>query len=112
MGSNHLFPGNSQTEPDSRERPTDESALENRISNLGRLVESVHLALSRESFSGKPGALDLVNDLRLKIKANHNMLRVARLLSEPARGSMISRIRDSMNDVEEVVASRFGVQII
>ena len=55
--------------------------------------------------------LDLMNDLRVKIKATHNMLRVAKLLSEPARGSMLSKVRDSLDDLEEVVASKFGVEM-
>jgi hypothetical protein len=88
-----------------------EDDLENRINNLGKLVSSVNSALGQESFSGKPHALDLVNDLRVKIKATHNMLRVAKLLSEPARESMLSKVRDSLNDLEAVVASKFGVEM-
>jgi hypothetical protein len=88
-----------------------ENDLENRINNLGKLVDSVNLALGRESFAGKPLALDLANDLRVKIKATHNMLRVAKLLSEPARESMLSRTRDSLNDLEVIVASEFGVEM-
>jgi hypothetical protein len=88
-----------------------EDDLENRLKNLDRLVESTFAALRPETFSGKPHALDLVNDLRVKIKATHNMLRVAKLLSEPARGSMLSKVHDSLNDLEEVVASKFGVEM-
>ena len=88
-----------------------ENDLENRINNLSKLVDSVSSALGQESFSGKPHALDLVNDLRVKIKATQNMLRVAKLLSEPARGSMLSKVHDSLNDLEEVVASKFSVEM-
>jgi hypothetical protein len=88
-----------------------ENELENRIRNLERLANSLQAALGRESFSGKPQALDLLNDLRLKIKASWNMFRVARLLSEPARESMISKICDSVNDLEDIVASHFGVEM-
>jgi hypothetical protein len=88
-----------------------EIELENRINNLERLAESIQAALGRESFSGKPHALDLANDLRLKIKASCKMFRVAKLLSEPARESMLLRVRDSVNDLEDVVASYFGVEM-
>jgi len=88
-----------------------ENDLENRIKNLDKLVDSVNSALGYESFSGKPHALDLMNDLRVKIKATHNMLRVAKLLSEPARESMLSRVRHSLNDLEGIVASNFGVEM-
>jgi hypothetical protein len=88
-----------------------ENDLENRINNLGKLVDSVSFALGQESFSGKPHALDLMNDLRVKIKATHNMLRVAKLLSEPARESMLSKVRDSLTDLEDVVASKLGVEM-
>ena len=88
-----------------------ENDLEKRITNLDKLIDSVNSALGRESFSGKPHALDLVDDLRVKIKATHNMLRVAKLLSEPARESMLSKVRDSLDDLEEIVASKFGVEM-
>jgi len=88
-----------------------ENDLENRIDNLGKLVDSVSSALGQESFSGKPHALDLMNDLRVKIKATYNMLRVAKLLSEPARESMLSKVRDSLNDLEDIVASKLGVEM-
>jgi len=88
-----------------------ENELENRINNLERLAESIQGALGRESFSGKPHALDLANDLRLKIKATWKMFRVAKLLSEPARESMLSKVCDSVDDLEDVVASHFGVEM-
>jgi hypothetical protein len=88
-----------------------ENELENRIRNLERLANSLQAALGRESFSGKPHTLDLLNDLRLKIKASSNMFRVAKLLSEPARESMLSKVRDSVNDLEGIVASQFGVEM-
>ena len=88
-----------------------ENELENRIRNLERLANSLQAALGRESFSGKPHTLDLLNDLRLKINASSKMFRVAKLLSEPARESMISKVRDTVNDLEGVVASHFGVEM-
>jgi hypothetical protein len=88
-----------------------ENDLENRISNLDTLVDSTYSALDHESFPGKPHALDLVNDLRVKIKASQNLFRVAKLLSEPARESMFSKLHHSLNDLEEVVASELGVKM-
>jgi hypothetical protein len=116
MGSNHSVAGNPQTErrvqsnsPQRDEFPS-ENELENRIKNLGKLVDSLHATPTDQmSFSDKPRALDLVTDLRVKIKASQNLLRVAKLLSEPARKSMFSKIRDSLNDLEESIASHLGV---
>lgn len=116
MGSNHAI-WNSQTElkVQSKSLQRNDSALENelenRIQNLDKLVDSIHAALDQESFSGKPHALDLVNDLRMKLKASHNLFRVAKLLSEPARESMFSKVRDSLNDLAEVIASHLGVKM-
>jgi hypothetical protein len=117
MGSNHAITGNPQREPRTqsqsllRDESTLENDLENRIGNLDKLVDSTYAALGQESFAGKPHALDLVNDLRVKIKANRNMFRVAKLLSEPARKSMLLRVRDCLNDLEEAVASQLGVKM-
>ncbi len=117
MGSNHAVAENPQTElrvqtnsPQRDEYPS-ENELENRIKNLDKLVDSTHAALEQVSFSGKPCALDLVTDLRVKIKASQNLLRVAKLLSEPARASMFSKVRDSLNDLEESIASHLGVRV-
>jgi hypothetical protein len=116
MGSNHAVAGNPQTElgVQSKSLQRDEYALdnelENRIKNLDKLVDSLRASSDQLSFSGKPHALDLVNDLRVRIKASHNLLRVAKLLSEPARESMFSKISDSLNDLEESIASRLGAK--
>jgi hypothetical protein len=116
MGSNHAVAGNPQTElgVQSKSLQRDEyrldDELENRIRNLDKLVDSLHATSDQMTFSGKPHALDLVNDLRVRIKASHNLLRVANLLSEPACESMLSKIRDSLNDLEESVASHLGVK--
>jgi hypothetical protein len=88
-----------------------ENDLDNRLENLEKLVESIAAALGQERFSGKPRALDLVNDLRVKIKANQNMFRVGKLLSEPARNSVISRVADSLHELEQFVASNLGVEM-
>jgi hypothetical protein len=105
MGSNHAVAGNSQTEL------TVPDELENRIENLDKLVFSVDAALQQVSFSGKLRALDLMNGLRVKINSTHNMLRVAKLLSEPARESMLLRVRDSLDDLEEVIACNLDVEM-
>jgi hypothetical protein len=117
MGSNHAIAANPQTElrVQSKSLQRDEypleNELENRIENLDKLVDSTYAAVNQVSFSGKPHALDLMNDLRVKIKATRNIFRVAKLLSEPARESMFSKVRDSLNALEEVIASRLGVRM-
>ena len=117
MSSNHAITGNPKQEPRIQSQSfvsdasTLENDLENRISNLEMLVDSTYAALGQESFPSKPKALDIVNDLRVKIKASQNLLRVAKLLSEPARESMFSKVHDSLNDLEEVVASQLGVRM-
>lgn len=98
MGSNRVIAGNPWTELTvqnsalRRDERSLENELENRIENLGKLVDRIHATLGQESFSGKPHALDLVNDLRLRIKASHRMFQVARLLSEPAREHAIESL--------------------
>lgn len=117
MGLDRAVAGIPQTEVRSQNRSPQinvsapENELENRIRNLERLANSLQAALGRESFSGKPHALELLNDLRLKIKASWNMFRVAKLLSEPAHASMLSTVRDSVSDLEDIVASHFGVEM-
>jgi hypothetical protein len=90
---------------------TEEKALENRIRNLDKLVDSAFAMLQRESFPGEPHRLDLSNDLRVKIQASRNLFRVAKLLSEPARESMFSKVHDSLDDLEETVASELSVKM-
>ena len=120
MGLDRTVAGIPETEVRSQnrspQRPVSapENELENRIRNLERLANNFETAPGRESFSGQPHAPDLLHvlhDLRLKITASWNMFRVARLLSEPARGSMLSKVRDSVNDLEGIVASHFGVEM-
>jgi hypothetical protein len=113
MGSIRLNAGNPPTEHKSIQidEYASEIELENRIRGLDNLVDSVDAALHQASFSGKLRALDLLTDLRVKIRATHNMFRVARLLSEPARESMISRVRDSLNDLEEIIATHLDVEL-
>lgn len=113
MGSNPVIVGNPQTEHKSlrRDEHASENELENRIKNLDKLVHSVHAALHQVSFSGKLRALDLITDLRVKIKATQNMLGVARLLSEPARESMLSGVRESLDDLEEIIAANLDVKM-
>jgi hypothetical protein len=117
MRFEHAVAGNPQTElrgrNDSPQRSEValENELENRIRNLERLAESIEATLGRESFSRKPYALDLASDLRVKIRASWKMFRFARLLSEPARESMVLKVRESVNDLEDLVASHFGVEM-
>jgi len=115
MGSNHAVAGNPQTEwgaPSKylqRDGYASDNELENRLKDLDKLVDSLQATSDQTSFLGKPHALDLVNDLRGKINASRNLLRVAKVLSEPARGSMFSKVHDSLNDLEESIASHLVV---
>lgn len=89
-----------------------EHELENRMRNLEKLAESLCSTLGRESFSGKAHALRLANELHVTIKATREMFRIARLLREPARTSMLSSVRTSVRALEGQIASRFGVDMI
>ena len=118
MGLRHDVAANPQTELTDQHKSlqtTDESELENelenRVENLDKLLNNVHATLEQQSFSGKTHALDLVIDIRMKIKASHKMLQVAKLLSEPARESMHARVSSSVGELEEAIASHFGVEM-
>ena len=80
MGSNHAL----------------EIEVENHLADLDKLVDGLDADQDQVSFSGK----GLMHELRDKVKASHHMLLVAKLLSEPARESMFSKVRDSLSDVE------------
>jgi len=113
MASNHAEILQAQLRVQSKPLRRDESPLEveieNRIKNLDMLVDKIHAARDQVPFSGKPG--DLVHNLRVKIRASHDMVRVAKLLSEPARESMFRKVRDSLNDLEEAIASHLDVNM-
>ena len=91
--------------------PTQERGIEIRIQNLDKLVYSVYAAVDRESFEGKRHALEAIANLRVKIKATLNMFRLARLLSEPARESMLARVRDSVGGLENDIAAQLHVEL-
>ena len=117
MGSNHAIARDPQTElglqsefSQSDKYALDNDELENRIKNLDKLIDSLRTTPDRMSFPGKPHALDLLIDLRVRSNASHNLFRVAKLLSEPARESMLLKVRDSLNDLEESIASHLGVK--
>lgn len=115
MGSHRAIAENPQTERRDKSLPSDgstiENGLENRIKNLDKLVYSVHAALHRVSFSGKPRALDLMIELRVKIGATHNMFMVAKVLREPTRQSLLSKVAKSVDDLEKVIAAHFDVEM-
>lgn len=115
MGYNHSFHGSqtgsrAQSEFLQRQEYALDNELENRIRKLDKLVDSFRTAPEQRSFLGTPQPLDILNDLRAKIKASHDLFRVAKLLSDPARESMFSKIRDSLNDLEESIAYHLGAK--
>ena len=117
MGSNRVTAGNPQTEPTVQNKSPQndkrafENELDNRIENLNKLVHNIQGVVARESFSDKLHAIDFVTDLRTRIKACREIFRVARLLREPARESMLLKLRESLDALEEVFASRLGVKM-
>ncbi len=112
MDSNHTVDGNWQTGLGAqgkflqRHEYVADNELENRLRNLEKLVDSVGASQDQMSFTRNAQALDTLKDLRAKIKACHDLLRVAKLLSDPARESMFSKIHDSLHDLEESIASQ------
>jgi hypothetical protein len=115
MGSHRAIAENPKTERKDKSLFIDgfaiENRLENRINNLDKLVSSVHAALHRVSFSGKLRALDLMTELHVKIGATHNMFMVAKVLREPARQSLLSRVSKSVDDLEKIIAAHFDVEM-
>jgi hypothetical protein len=116
MGSNHVV-GKPQTEfinknnSIKRTERAFESQLENRIENLETLVNSIQGVVARESFSDKRHAIDFVADLRMKTKSCREIFRIGRLLREPARESMLLKLSENLDALEEVFASRLGVKM-
>ena len=88
-----------------------ENELENRIENLETLLNSIQGVVAQESFSDKRHAMDFVADLRLKTKSCREIFRIGKLLREPARESMLLKLGDSLDALEEVFASRLGVKM-
>ena len=93
------------------QRRTTENELENRITNLDKLTEALYSALHQETFPGQFHALDLVSDLRLKVKATQHMFHVGRLLEESARTEVLANAAVSVENLEAVIALRFGVEM-
>jgi hypothetical protein len=114
MGLNRAFGDNQETELGLPCEPLRgdslEKEVENQLRNLDRLVESVGSARDQASFPSKPHAHNLVNNLRTKLKASHDMFRLAKLLSEPVRTSMFSKVHESLNDLEEDIAAHWNVK--
>jgi hypothetical protein len=116
MGSNHVE-GEQQTKltlqnncPQQNGRVL-EGELEKRMEELNKLLPGLQEAVAHESFSDKRHAIDFVTDLRLKIKTCYEIFRVARLLREPARESMLLKLRDGLDTLQEVFESRLGIKI-
>jgi len=106
--------GHAEGEPRVHSKATHapQTELDIRIANLVKLLESICSVLGQESFTGQPQALDLADDLRLKIKATENMSRVGKSLNEPMRSCVLQNASASVNDIETVIAARFGVVMV
>jgi hypothetical protein len=89
--------------------PASENELENRAKSLSKRLQS--LAPDRVSSSGQPLGLDPLSELRVKVQATYNMLLVAKLLREPARQSLVSKVRESLDDLERDIATNFEVEM-
>ena len=81
-----------------------EVEVDNRLANLDKTVDSLGTDHDQSSFSRK----DFVHELRDRVNASRRMLLVAKLLSEPARESMFSKVRDSLCVVEALIASQLS----
>jgi hypothetical protein len=87
-----------------------EQELESRIENLKICVDRLPAGNEEQELGGMQEP-NHVNDLRTRLKAMWNMVRVAKLLREPARGSMLATVQDSLKEMEESVAAEFGVRV-
>ena len=88
---------------------TPENDLENRAKSLREFLQ--RLAHDRLPSSGQPHVLDQLSDLKVKVQATYNMLQIAKLLREPARQSMLSTVRESLDGLERVIANCFDVEM-
>jgi len=92
-----------------------ENELENRIINLDKLTDALSsalkLAVNQPPASSEFHAIDLVSDLRLKVKASQQMFQLARLLEEPARTDVLSTVTVSIENLEAIIALEFGVEL-
>ena len=94
---------------------TDQSAVEievqYRLRDLDELVDRISAAnRDKVSISGETSVPDSLRDLRAIVKANHDEVLVAKLLSEPARESMLLKVRDSLRNLEKMLAYHLGVR--
>lgn len=79
-----------------------EIEVENRLASLDKRLDEMQADGNQLSDSDK----GLICDLGQRVKASHHTLLVAKLISEPARESLLLKLRDSINDVEELMASQ------
>ena len=77
-----------------------EIEVENQLTRLDRRVRDGRVDSEQLSDSGK----ELMHELSQRVKASHHTLLVAKLISEPARESLFLKLRDSLHDVEELMA--------
>lgn len=78
-----------------------ETEVANQLAKLDKLVGDLQADRDRWSAADK----DFMHQLRQRVNAGHRTLLVAKLISEPARESLFLKLHDSLNDVEELMAS-------
>jgi hypothetical protein len=102
--------GSKQATPPRTNDPASESELENRAKSLSKFLKPLDVD-DRAPHSRQPHALDPLSELKVKVEATYNMLRVAKLLREPARQSLLSKVRESLDDLERIFAANFEVEM-
>jgi len=100
-----------QSKPPLTDQSAAEIEVQDRLRDLDDLVDRISAAnRDKVSISGKTSVPDTLRDLRAIVKANHDEVLVAQLLSHPARESMLLKVRDSLRNLEKMLAYHLGVK--
>jgi len=94
-----------QSKPPLTNQSAAEIEVQDRLRNLDELVDRIG-ATNQD----KASSSDLLRDLRAIVKANHDEVLVAKLVSDPARESMLLKVRDSLRNLEKMLAYHLGVK--
>jgi hypothetical protein len=100
-----------QSKPPLTDQSAAEIEVQDRLRDLDELVGRISAAnRDKVSISGETSVPDSLRDLRAIVKANHEEVLVAKLLSEPARESRLLKVRDSLRNLEKMLAYHLGVK--